>query len=486
VLASHEYSESRAVAENAVCHEYLGLLEYYRGNYKKAREYYKKVLDMPEPTASAVAQTLRMLTDVYVAEKKWKLAVSTAKKAEEAITKINERIELAALWRAYGQIYTHKKSTDNAREHFAKSIDLLREIGAKYELALSHFAAGQSGSFKYDKRRQHLELARMLFVEMDVPKRVEQLDEAIRSMTPDPVPDVVRITGAPAIVAHCASMKEIIAMADSVAKSDLNILLTGETGTGKDVLAHYIHHKSERTGRFVSVNAAAIPHDMVEAELFGYKKGAFTGATEDKEGLLECAHEGTFYLNEIADTPVTVQAKLLEVIETRQVQRLGENHKRSIDFRLISATNHDLDARIADGKFRSDLFYRLNEQSLTLPPLSEREDDVIHLVKHFVVDVLGENNGYSEADLSRLADIMAIFDYVGNVRELRARVRSLCVRYDGDLSAILENVQREASLSTDELVNRLLDRHDGNKARVARTLGFSHTTLQRILDKPGY
>jgi len=258
--------------------EYLGLLEYYRGNYRKAREYYQKVLDMPEPTASAVAQTTRMLTDVYIAEKKWKLAASTAWKAEEAITKINERIELAALWRAYGQIYTHKNDYDTAREHFTKSIDLLKEIGARYELALSYFAAGQSESYDYAERKRHLEMARMLFVEMDVPKRVEQMDDALRTMPADPVPDIVQINGAPTIIANCPVMKQLIATADSVAESNLSILLTGETGTGKDLLAQYIHVRSGRSGQFVAVNAAAIPQDMVEAELFGYKRGASTGA----------------------------------------------------------------------------------------------------------------------------------------------------------------------------------------------------------------
>jgi len=144
LLATYEsFKQEDAARELSVCLEYLGLLEYYRGRYGKARKYYQQVLDMPEPTASAVAQTLRMLTDVYVAEKKWQKATATAKDAEAAILKINERIELAALWRAYGQIHTHYGEPERSRDYFRKSIDLLREIGAKYELALSHFAAGE-------------------------------------------------------------------------------------------------------------------------------------------------------------------------------------------------------------------------------------------------------------------------------------------------------------------------------------------------------
>jgi DNA-binding NtrC family response regulator len=456
-------------------------LEYYRGNYRKAREYYQQVLDMPEPTASAVAQTLRMLTDVYVAEGKWHKAASTAQKAEAAILKINERIELAALWRAYGQIHTHKGESETARDYFRKSIELLKEIGAKYELALSYFAAGESESYSFDERKRHLEMSRMLFVEMDVPKRVEQLDDALRKLREVAIPDVIEENGAPVIVASSEKMKRILSLVGSVAESDMNVLLTGETGTGKDHLAKYIHHLSGRSGEFVTVNAAAIPDDMVEAELFGYKRGAFTGAMDDKPGLLEIAEDGTFYLNEIADASSSFQAKLLEVLETREIRRLGETRKRRVDFRLVAATNHNIKERIREGKFRADLYHRLNEMSIHLPPLRDRREDIPHLVGFFV-HALGNGRG-ADHDLDRLCHLMSVFDYAGNIRELKSRISVYHHQTGGDIERMVELCLANASLEEDELTERILRRVGNSQTKAAQILGMSQPAISRRIER---
>lgn len=178
-VARKKFEKTRAARESAVCLEYLGLNEYFAGNYRKAKEYYQQVLDMPEPTASAVAQTLRMMADVHIAEGHWDLARATAAKADVAITKISERIELGALWRAYGHIHAHDGNRDEARAFFTKSIELLRQLGARYELALSHCDAGRAQVFSEAERGEHLRIARALFVEMEVPKRVAQVDAVI-------------------------------------------------------------------------------------------------------------------------------------------------------------------------------------------------------------------------------------------------------------------------------------------------------------------
>jgi tetratricopeptide (TPR) repeat protein len=381
----------------AVCVEYLGLLEYTRGNYAKAREYYQKVLEMPEPTASAVAQTMRMLTDVYIAEGKFDLAEETAVKAEAAITRINERIELGALYRAYGQIYTSKKETETARDYFQKSIDLLRDIGARYELALSYKAAGESESYTIDERRRHLEMSRMLFIEMNVPKRVEQVETAIGKLQVySVVDDGLRTANvaAPTIITGNRQMKQILATVERIKETTHTVLITGETGTGKDLLAEYIHRSSVRADKpFRIVNAAAIPSDLLESELFGYRKGTYTGANQDKVGLIESAEGGTFYFDEIGEAPLDAQTKLLRVLDTKSVRRLGTTSDIKVDVRFIAATNIDLKQMMESGRFRRDLYYRLQEMPIHLPPLRDRLDDIGLLVEYFLRETGFENAG---------------------------------------------------------------------------------------------
>ncbi|MBU1318650.1 MAG: sigma 54-interacting transcriptional regulator [candidate division Zixibacteria bacterium] len=480
------FSELKMPQDINVCLEYLGLLSHFESNYAKARECYQKVLDMPEPTASAVAQTLRMLTDVYIAEEKFDIAEETAIKAEASITKISERIELGALYRAYGQIYAHKKENDSARDYFSKSIDLLREIGARYELALSYLAAGKSESYSFDERMRHLEMSRMLFIEMDVPKRVEQVDDAVRMLRLDSIPDVIQSDSEPVIIAGSKIMKKVLVLARSAAESDINVLLTGETGTGKDLLARYVHCQSGRTGEFITVNAAAIPDSMVEAELFGCRKGSFTGAEEHKRGLIEAAEGGTFYLNEIADATLVFQAKLLEVLETHEVRRLGETTKRKVDFRLISATNHDIKNRIAESEFRADLFHRLKELQIELPTLRQRLEEIPFLLTHFARQLFPNADNDSICNLSKQVPLsLTEYEWPGNVREFRAFLHSCAIESNGDYGRflkLLRTVDRHEGGERDRL-ERILKETRWNRRATARRLGVSEGTVRNRIKK---
>ncbi len=196
-----------------------------------------------------------------------------------------------------------------------------------------------------------------------------------------------------------------------------------------------ITDSSGRTGPFVPVNAAAIPSSMIESELFGHTKGAFTGAGADRIGLFEQADDGTFYLNEIADSSPEFQAKLLQVLETRTVRRLGDNEERPVSFRLIAATNHDLQKAISEQNFRLDLFHRLNEIPIHLPPLAERREDIPALVHHFLtecgLDLANNGNGQ---DYERLAGLLTSLPWPGNVRELKAMISRLWIESHGDMS----------------------------------------------------
>ena len=246
---------------------------------------------------------------------------------------------------------------------------------------------------------------------------IEKVNDALKSSSTQPVSigavtlsrDHKRV-----LIAASPMMTSRVETARNVARTGMTILLTGETGAGKDHLASFIHEWSERPGQFVSVNAATVPDSVAEALLFGVRKGAYTGADQDRAGLFEEAHQGTLYLNEVADTSMEFQAKLLEVLDGRPIRRLGESQTREVDYRLIAATNHDLKDRIAKGLFRADLYYRLHQICIELPPLRERREDIPLLTRQFL-DELGYA-GEDESAIDEFIRIVSSCTWPGNVR----------------------------------------------------------------------
>jgi transcriptional regulator with AAA-type ATPase domain len=499
------YSREFATRDEIVCLEYLGLNEYFAGNYDKAKEYYDGILSREEITASARAQTLRMLTDVYVAKAQWSQAAETAAMAETAILKINERIELGALDRARALIRANEGEVAGAREYFDKSISLLQEIGARYELALTFLTCGRSEVYDRDRRRYYLRRAHDLFVEMGVPRRVVEVEQELRRINPSlevkgytggdaadnagQEPRARDETGSPhsrtpVLIARSAAMLKLLEEVNRLAPTDLTILLTGETGTGKDLLAEYIHYRSGRPGQFVSVNSAAIPNEMAESELFGHAKGAFTGAQRDKRGLFELADQGTFYLNEIASCTPELQAKLLEVLENGRLRRLGETGKRRIRFRLIAASNQDFEKLIRQERFRADLYYRLRECQVELPPLRDRLDEIPALVEHFLREVGYQQDGQDLTDFSlRLGERLSERAWPGNVRALRAEIRRLWFAAGGDLDMLIQSAAEGDHRSDREQLLLALRQTDWNRSETARRLGISEGTVRHRIKK---
>jgi transcriptional regulator with PAS, ATPase and Fis domain len=492
------YAREHIQRDYVVCLEYLGMNEFLAGNYAKAKEYYQQVLAMPEPTASAVAQTLRMLTDVYVAERDWINAKETAAKAEQAITKINERIELAALWRAQAQIAERDRNHDVARDFFQKSIDLLQQCGARYELALTHFAVGQSTVHSSASRSEHLQQAKTLFVEMDVPKRVSQVEKAMVALSEDVVAKrrptaSYGIIEVPTIIGQSEQITDLLSRARKFGETDSNILITGETGTGKDLLAQYVHAMSQRgSGPFVVVNSATIPESLLEAELFGACKGSYSGAEKDRVGLIAEADGGSFFFDEISETPLFLQAKLLRVIETKVVRRVGENRDHCYDVRFIAATNCDLSERVRAGLFREDLFYRLRRGHLQVPTLRERKDDLPLLVHHFLSK--RHLGSYTLEQVALLVEATGCdrYDWPGNVRELEGVIDDAAAMCSSklvmDLAPILRDILIRLSKNDPENPERAemiaaLGRSGGNLSAAARELGIPEATLRYRLKK---
>jgi DNA-binding NtrC family response regulator len=313
------------------------------------------------------------------------------------------------------------------------------------------------------------------------------------------------------MVGDSPQMKQIVDLIDRVAASDSRILITGESGTGKELVASAIHDASTRRDKpFVRVNCAAIPRDLVESEMFGHEKGAFTGATQTRIGRFELANTGTLFLDEIGDLSADAQAKLLRAIEAREIQRVGGNHSVKIDVRIVAATNHDLARAVQEGKFREDLFFRLNVIPLALPPLRERAGDVPLLVRHFSLIHFKRTGQLPPAWTSDAMDTMEKYPWPGNVRELANIVERLSIMQpgaevtgarvrevlrpvssperpaepisqpvvDGSLSDSLDDYERR-------LINHAIDASRGNIAEAARRLKTDRPNLYRRMKRLG-
>jgi DNA-binding NtrC family response regulator len=299
------------------------------------------------------------------------------------------------------------------------------------------------------------------------------------------------------------AFEEVLELAETVAPTDSTVLITGESGTGKEVLARYIHSLSDRDdGPFISVNCGALPESLLESELFGHVRGAFTGAVKDKDGLLVAARGGTFFLDEIGEMSPALQVKLLRVLESGEVRPVGDTGTRPVDVRLVSATNRDLEAAVEQGDFRRDLFYRINTVEIQIPPLRRRRVDIPFLAQHFA-----EEFGVAHARRITLdEDFIATlgrFDFPGNVRELRNAVERAIALADPEgpvtsqhlVSASGQALEiplpRDGSLRDRlaqveaEMIREALERCDWNRSRAARSLGLSRQGLRYKMRRVG-
>jgi two-component system response regulator AtoC len=299
------------------------------------------------------------------------------------------------------------------------------------------------------------------------------------------------------IIARSGPMREAIRLADRVAATDANVLVTGESGAGKDALALYIHSKSARAQQsFVKIDCATLPSGLLEAELFGYERGAFTGANEAKPGRLEAAHRGTLVLDEIAYLSTDSQAKLLRVIETKEFERLGGRKKIVVDARLIALTNVDLSDAVKRQSFREDLYYRLNVMHIAVPPLRERPEDLSDLARSFV-KTYAAKHGRDATGISKDAlRLLAEYDFPGNVRELANTIERAVIISGGkqlEVGDLPEPIRAAVSVERRrkqpqtlaeveaDYVQEILEAAKGNKTEAARILGISRKNLYEKL-----
>jgi transcriptional regulator with GAF, ATPase, and Fis domain len=276
------------------------------------------------------------------------------------------------------------------------------------------------------------------------------------------------------IIGSSAALESVLAQVEQVAPTDSTVLIEGETGTGKELIAHAIHNASQRCGRsFIKLNCAAIPLDLLESELFGHEKGAFTGAIAQKIGRFEMADKGTLFLDEVGDIPPALQPKLLRVLQEQEFERLGSGRTHKVDVRLVAATNRNLGKMVARGQFRSDLYYRLNVFPILLPALRERREDIPELVTHFV-KILSRRMGKQIDGIP--SEIMAAFQWhswPGNIRELQNLVeRAVILSRDGVLPNPLQKRQPSAIILSSNAQSSLssMTWEDSDRALVVETL----------------
>jgi transcriptional regulator with PAS, ATPase and Fis domain len=292
-------------------------------------------------------------------------------------------------------------------------------------------------------------------------------------------------------------MREAVRLAERVAVTDANVLVTGESGAGKDQLAFYIHNCSPRSRlSFVKIDCAALPSELLEAELFGYERGAFTGATQARPGRLEAAHKGTLLLNEIAHLSIDAQAKLLRVIERREFERLGGRRTIKVDARLIALTNVDLESAVQRRAFRGDLFYRLNVVQINVPPLRERREDIRKLARSFLKTYAAKHGRLLKEISPAAFKLLESYEFPGNVRELANIIERAVIVAEGarlepvDVpevvhAAVLAGQRRARRQTLAELeadyIRETLEAAGGNKSEAARLLGISRKNLYERL-----
>jgi DNA-binding NtrC family response regulator len=324
------------------------------------------------------------------------------------------------------------------------------------------------------------------------------------------------------IVGKSRPMERLFQLLETVAPTNSTILITGETGTGKEVVARAIHHNSaRRVHRFVALNCSAIPETLLEAELFGHVRGAFTGAVGNRQGRLEQAHKGTLFLDEVGTMSAALQMKLLRVLQEREFERVGDSHTIKVDVRVTAATNSDLAKLVAEGQFREDLFYRLNVIPVQLPALRERKEDIPLLVQHFLAKFEAERDASAATGGAKAADrlprvtvsqegmrLLMAYQWPGNVRQLENAIERAVAFTAGrsqidvdDLPAEVQQAKETAAASSvtlpeggmdleafvanieRELIQRSLDRTNGNKGQAARLLNLKRTTLVEKLKR---
>ncbi len=490
-----------AAREEALALEFLGELDWDREQPAAALARYDEALGLAErvaPEGDLVVEVERRRADALVALGRPEEAQRACERALRLADRIQDRLEFALAHRAAARVAAARGRHLEAVQGLTDTARLLTDCRERYELGRTLFELGRLVEGPREARR-HLYRASALFAELGAHHWLEQVDDELqRRLGPSPeavpqAPAPGRRHRAPTLVAYSHAMQRVEALARRAANTDLSVLITGETGTGKELIARTIHTLSARAGRpFLAVNCGALRVELALSQLFGHRKGAFTGAHADAPGLVEAADGGTLCLDEVGELPHDVQVTLLRFLETGEYLRLGETRVRRSEVRIIAATNRELRGGEGERLFRRDLLFRLNEIEIRVPPLRERLDDIVPLARHFLAFYGGMSGPQLTADAEA---VLMSHPWPGNVRELENVMKRVAALHAGDerldASALLPflthpSEPRPARTVAEQERAAILAAYQearGNKSRVAEILGVSRKTLYARLKR---
>lgn len=485
--------------EEVIYLTYAGELAIKEGRYEEAEQRLEEAVAKAgkiAPDSLLAARPVRHLAELWIRRENYRKALVYANAAMVAMRRLDDAVEVGALHRIIAVCQEALERTDKARAGYLESIELLQERKAKFELAESLTAAGNSNLFEPGKRLIYLCRAEEIYAACGIGIKAEKAQRLISSVQPNirnrSGSEVMPTTETVGFVTRNPRLEGIVKQLHLLKNSSLPLLLTGETGTGKDFMARYFHSIARPTGPYLAVNCAAVPDTLIESELFGYQRGAFTGADNNRRGLFMAANRGVLLLDEIGELPLTLQAKLLSILETKRLRPLGTSEEFELDLIVIAATNRDLTEMVKAGLFRSDLYYRLAGITVEIPPLRERKEDIPFLLEFF----MRREGLLSEGDrpAAELVRQFIGYDWPGNIRQLENKVKQLAalsaMARDGSIvelaCSFFDSRREEPTNSLFEQVEKFEKRllmealaaANGNKSEAARILSIHESTLR--------
>jgi DNA-binding NtrC family response regulator len=502
--------------EEVLALEFLGELSFDREKPEDALARYQEALRLAErvcPEGDLVVEIERRSAEAYLAVGRLDAAESACQRAGRLARQIDDRLEFAVTERIAGSIALARGRHDDAFVSWKVAVSLLEAAHERLELGKTLLAMGRASTDAAHARR-YLYRAGALFAGLSIPywlelteREIERAGASAETHAPRPTSLMGRRHRAPGLVACSNAMRQVETLARRAASTELSVLITGETGTGKELIARTIHSLSARAARpFLAINCGALRVELALSQLFGHRKGAFTGAHADGAGLVEAAHGGTLFLDEVGELPLDVQVTLLRFLESGEYMRLGETEVRRADVRIITATNREL--RGADEKlFRRDLLFRLNEVEIRVPALRERRDDVTPLARHFLAFYGGIDGPTLTTDAE---SVLRAYPWPGNVRELENVMKRVAALHAGDAVVSADTLvpflnhpeggspegspggSRDRSIIAGPVGPARDDRREildayaqarGNKSRAAALLGISRKTLYARLKR---
>ncbi len=505
LLSALERARSAGVRrEEVLALEFLGELEYDRGHADAALARYGDALALADriaPEGDLVVEIERRRAEALCALQRLDEASRACERAARLAERTGDRLERAVSQRVAGEISWARGRREEALQVWTHAATLLAECRERLEIGRVELALGRAHQDPREARR-HLYRAVGSFAELPVHFWLEQAEDELHRRIGESAPAAGRpatLLGrrgrAPGLVACSHRMREVEQLARRAAATDLAVLVLGETGTGKELVARTIHGQSSRaSGPFIALNCGALRADLALSQLFGHRKGAFTGAHAEGVGLVEAAHGGTLFLDEVGELPHDVQVTLLRFLESGEYLRLGETQVRRSDVRLIAATNRDLRGEAGERLFRRDLLFRLNEIEIRIPALRERGEDIVPLARHF----LGFYGGLEGPRLDAGAEsVLRAHSWPGNVRELENVMKRLGALHSGEgtldaaaLLPLLESHDAAPAMAAGArgehdrvAILEAWGRADGNKSRLAALLGVSRKTLYARLKR---